>query len=304
MKKYLWVLLIGATLFRAAQAQSPLAPAKLAVAELADPQKGVALYSLGALSSCTAAVTGVRFVDRSAGKLAFDGPSLFIDNRWEKSDFSDHHGTVGALALPAGKYYLTPWIVNPFVVAKNRLEFSFDIVAGETTYIGELFMPKSCATSTSFVVRDQYERDMALILQMNAHLSERVAVKRLMRNAAAGEPAPAAVVERWDASMSCTARIDGVKSEPYKVEFAAERRGSDFSLSRETGYVAEKLAGRIRDGSLELIGTGARLQQAGVKWQFAFRGKFTEGAGPVDVAGNMVLGREVLRNCALRLARR
>jgi hypothetical protein len=95
------------------------------------------------------------------------------------SDFQEYHGNVSALQLPAGTYYLSPWMR----IGENRITptFVFDVRAGETTYAGELFMTSACTLETYFVLRDQYDRDISVARKKNPAIDTRPMVKRLLR---------------------------------------------------------------------------------------------------------------------------
>jgi hypothetical protein len=148
---------------------------------LSSDHLGVIILSTGARAHCISEATFIRIVDEPSGKIVASAPPIAADAYVHKSEFSDHHGTVNAVALPAGNYYLSPSISNPFVVAIKVPNFRFEVRPGETTYVGELFMPQSCGMNTSFTVRDEYERDMRVAIARNSSFGKRVPVKRLLQ---------------------------------------------------------------------------------------------------------------------------
>lgn len=155
---------------------------------------GVVLLSTGAPKKCTSFASFLEVFDRASEKKVSGAPRIPVDVYVNKSDFSDHHGTVNAIHLPAGNYYVSPYVSNPYVRLKDeeKPRFAFDVKPGETTYIGELFMTAACSAKTHmvvkssykelFVVRDQYDRDMELATQKNPDIATRPPVKRLMQS--------------------------------------------------------------------------------------------------------------------------
>jgi len=81
--------------------------------------------------------------------------------------------------LPQGRYFLQPFILNPYVKSLRVPLFYFDVKAGETTYLGEIFMTRSCSMSNQFQVRDEFKRDWQMAIEKNPPLARRDAVKRL-----------------------------------------------------------------------------------------------------------------------------
>lgn len=152
---------------------------------LAAPEKGLVLMSAGAPTACVS--TSTFLVARYAGTLQNVDPviSIGVDAYVHTSEFPDHHGLVSAFAIAPGKYYFFPVIANPMVKSIKTPTFTFEAIAGETTYIGELFMPQSCSLRGQFDVRDQYERDVKEATAKNKRFGEKVVVKRLMQ---VGEP--------------------------------------------------------------------------------------------------------------------
>lgn len=147
----------------------------------ASQKDGAAIFSVGAKESCVHAATGLYVLDATTGKRVDTVPAIFIDNFFQKSDFADHHGAVDALSLAPGKYYLQTALVNPFAKTIKTPKISFDVNAGETVYLGELYMPSACALSTSFEIHDRFARDMDIVRLKNVDAMQRPAVKRLMQ---------------------------------------------------------------------------------------------------------------------------
>jgi hypothetical protein len=160
-------------------------PAELPTGVLSSGQSGVVLVSTGAPQHCISTATFILATDAKTKKATDPIVYIGVDAYAHKSDFNSHHGLVSAFSLQPGSYYFAPAIANPFVRGVKIPTFNFDVRAGETTYVGELFMPTSCSLATSFQVNDMFERDWAIALAKNPGLATRTPVKRLM---IVGEP--------------------------------------------------------------------------------------------------------------------
>lgn len=140
---------------------------------------GVVLFSTGAPGRCLEKATHLEVYDQAARKRVH-GRLIAVDSRFFKSDFETHQGLVHALGFPPGTYSLVPRMITP-VDPIDVPSFQFDVRAGETTYVGELLMVQSCWTTNVFVIRDRYERDVALAMQKNPAIGGRPIGKSLMR---------------------------------------------------------------------------------------------------------------------------
>ena len=149
--------------------------------EFSSSTKGVVVFATGAPEHCVSNATFVRFFDKNTKKPVDGTPLISMDAYTMKSEFSDHHGAVNAVTLPPGQYYISPWVANPFVTAVKTPAFGFEVVPGQTTYLGELFMTRSCALNTKFVVKDEYTRDMQLASTKNPAFSKITPVKHLFQ---------------------------------------------------------------------------------------------------------------------------
>lgn len=141
--------------------------------------KGIVLFSAGAPAHCMSTSTFLIPYEAATNKPPPNSFMIPVDSFAVKSDFADHHGTISALSLSPGKYFLSPTIANPYVTAYETPKFGFDVVAGETTYLGELFMTRSCSLNNSYVVRDAYLRDVELAAKRNPAFTRVKPVKRL-----------------------------------------------------------------------------------------------------------------------------
>jgi len=149
--------------------------------EFSSIKNGIVLFSTGAPAHCMATATFVHIFDKNTKKMVDGIPPISVDVYVMKSEFTDHHGAVNALSLPAGTYYLSPKIVNPYVYAVKIPAFEFKVISGETTYLGEIFMTQSCALNTRFVIRDEYDRDLKLASSKNSAFLTKTPVKRLFQ---------------------------------------------------------------------------------------------------------------------------
>ncbi len=141
--------------------------------------QGVILFSTGAPDHCISSSRFLKTYRRDTRKIV-DVPLIPVDVYTYKSEFEDHHGTVNALALPPGEYYFSPWMANGVMQGVVIPAFGFEVRAGETTYLGELFMRRSCSDANLYDVRDRYERDMAVAREKNPALLKREPVPRLL----------------------------------------------------------------------------------------------------------------------------
>lgn len=146
-----------------------------------EKESGVVIFSMGATEYCISFATDLILRYLNTTNLVEGMPPMFLDSYVNKSDFPDHHGTVNALRLNPGKYYFSTGILNPYLHTIQTPNMLFEVLPGETTYLGEVFMPTSCASRNSFEIRDNFDRDMAIAVKINPSINQRVPVKRLMR---------------------------------------------------------------------------------------------------------------------------
>jgi hypothetical protein len=113
-----------------------------------------------------------------------------ISNTFMKSDFTDHPGSILAVALDPGDYYVAPIVFNGQATQVARYDFS--VSAGEVVYLGEYWMLKGCEPPTSTdgsgkialhaiaTFRDQEQRDFALLAEKNPQLSKANITKQIL----------------------------------------------------------------------------------------------------------------------------
>jgi len=158
----------GALLAAAAGCATPdYSPSALSPAQFADLSRGVVLVSTGAVERCIGAAMWAPIYDARTEAMVAGHPLLPIDAT-RQSDFPDHYGTLSALSLPAGRYLITAEWANPVSEPTSQVPaWSFEVVAGQSVYIGEIWRSTPCQLSANVVLRDNYERDVALADKFN-----------------------------------------------------------------------------------------------------------------------------------------
>ena len=141
---------------------------------------GVIILSAGAGRHCISEATYLITYEVATRKPT-NAAVIFVDNYTVPSDFPEHYGTVNALHFHPGSYYFSPRISNPFAQTVKAPELPFTVKAGETVYLGEIFMPKSCSLKTSFEVNDFEGRDLKVARERNPAIDRRPVTKRLIR---------------------------------------------------------------------------------------------------------------------------
>jgi hypothetical protein len=154
---------------------------------LTSQNTGVAIFSTGADRDCMSVATFMRLFDQTTLRPVNGVAAAPVDGYASKSDFTDHRGNVSAYALQPGKYYLSPMTANPYVVGVKVPAFAFEVHAGETVYLGELYMPVACSFRNAFKINDRYDRDVAMAMRQNPGLLQRAPVKRLLADHVAGD---------------------------------------------------------------------------------------------------------------------
>lgn len=131
-------------------------------------QSSIIVLSTWAPETCTSTSTFLKVMPVTEKYNGSEVALLNIDNSYVKSDFPNNAGHIHALAIPAGDYYLTPMIANPYVKAQKMPKADFSIKAGEIVYLGEYHMHNSCALSFTASFNDEYQRDMTMLTERNA----------------------------------------------------------------------------------------------------------------------------------------
>ena len=179
----------GALLAAAAGCATPdYSPSALSPAQFADLSRGVVLVSTGAVERCIGAAMWAPNYDARTEAMVAGHPLLPIDAT-RQSDFPDHYGTLSALSLPPGRYLITAEWANPVSEPTSQVPaWSFEVVAGQSVYIGEIWRDSPCQTSVAVVLRDNFERDVALAEKLNTgfitHPPKKALAERLQRKSA------------------------------------------------------------------------------------------------------------------------
>jgi hypothetical protein len=160
----------AALLAAAAGCAAPdFSPSRLTGPQFADASRGVVLVSTGAVERCVGAAMWAPIYVASTATMVPDHPLLPIDSGVQ-SDFPDHYGTLSAVSLPPGRYIITAEWANPVSQPTTKVPaWSFEVIAGQSVYIGEIWRTTPCQLSADVVLRDSYARDVGLAEKFNTH---------------------------------------------------------------------------------------------------------------------------------------
>jgi len=159
------------------RASSDLIP----ISALSSNRDGIVIFSTGAQGPCVVNATVAFVFDGITNKRVDDAPWISMDIHNMKSEFSGYLGAVDAMVLPAGKYYIEPRFGNVVITTIKSPKFSFNVVPGETVYLGQIYMPRSCVQNTNFIIKDEYARDVEMAASRNSVFSQRTPIKRLFK---------------------------------------------------------------------------------------------------------------------------
>ena len=160
-------------------AGNPFPAGAMTASQLADPARGVVLLSTGAVQRCTMTAMWGPVYQVDTRSTAPGSPIVAIDAPSE-SDFPDHFGTLSTLSLPPGRYAVSVQYANPELESTGKPPaVAFDVVAGQVTYIGELWRETPCQIKASVLVRDRYDRDVELATRLNPAFAAHPPVKSL-----------------------------------------------------------------------------------------------------------------------------
>jgi hypothetical protein len=96
-----------------------------------------------------------------------------------KSHFPDHYGRINVIALKPGRYIVYPSAAGLYQTT-SAPTFNFEVAAGETAYIGELYVDAPCGATTGRVALfDRQERDVAVLVARNPAFKGVTVVKRI-----------------------------------------------------------------------------------------------------------------------------
>ncbi|WP_139309809.1 hypothetical protein [Teredinibacter haidensis] len=178
MKK-LFIIVSILNLIGCASLNNPHDPALITSANLAGG-KGVILLSAGADKKCMSLATFLQINPGEGNANDVNSVLAAVDVYAMKPDFVNHFGFLHALELPAGRYYFSPWVANPYVNQNKFIQARLEVVEGEISYLGEYYLTKSCGSDNQFEIRDRYERDIELFSEKNKLFSKSDVVKRII----------------------------------------------------------------------------------------------------------------------------
>jgi hypothetical protein len=174
-------------------------------------------------------------------------------------------------------------------------------------------MNPSCSQEYRLGVRDQYARDMRVLISKNAAFAQRQVVKHLMLDAkdiggeqhAAELMAAAVIPAQWSGALSCSARADaGPNGAAFNVKLGMDVAHGKARIQRATADVAELFAGAATGMDLELRGEGHRVSDPGRAWQYRLKGSFVQNGAAVSsysATGGMLLNGATIRTCDLQM---
>lgn len=190
-------LIIVGSLVACSTMSNRFSPNRITSAQIEDQTNGIVIISTGADEKCISFATflglhnkGARYHDVKA--------QIPVDVYALKSDQVGTFGFINAFVLPAGSYYLSPWLSNPRFVAKRSPRYDFDVAAGEITYLGQYHQPGRCVVGEGQIT-DQWHRDREMIAERNPYIDVARTKTRLLRysgDAVTGEDGPSA--ERYN----------------------------------------------------------------------------------------------------------
>ncbi|GAB2879099.1 hypothetical protein GCM10027277_55430 [Pseudoduganella ginsengisoli] len=287
-------------------------PDRIRLGDFQKADSGIVVLSMGSDKECSVYSKFMYVKDANGADVpGFSGMS--IDVYAVKSDFTDHYGTVNALTLPAGKYFLAPRYANWQIVSKTMPMLPFEVVPGQTTYLGEVYLSPACGQESRMLVRDQYPRDMRVLIGKNPAFAQRQVVKHLLLDVKdiGGEQHAAELIDasaipaRWSGNLACSARADsGANAAAFDVKLAMDVTGNQAVIRRAGADLAESLTGAAVGLDLDMRGEGHRLSDPGRAWQYRLKGKFVQDGRAVtaySATGSMLVNGAAVRSCQLRM---
>lgn len=180
-----WVL-IGASCILLTSCTGAIAnryAAELAVPASANLKTGLVILSVGAKEACHPSIgeaTRLLVVHNSDSLIQHSEATLEVNPTFMDSEYADHYGHLYVLPLPAGEYYLVP-SAGPYAENWTPPRADFQVIANETSYVGEFFLDNMCSDPAKFLLRDQETRDLALLRSKNSAFSHVRVAKRLLK---------------------------------------------------------------------------------------------------------------------------
>jgi hypothetical protein len=143
------------------------------------PEANVAtiVISTGASEKCISTASGLRIYAKGT---ALEGPYtaqeiVQIDHYLNDSEFTGHHGYLNVVSLPAGSYYFSLAMLNPYAILTTRQTAEFTVKAGEVAYFGEFFLTRfACSWGAEGEFRDRSDRDIPLLERRNPGVAKAI----------------------------------------------------------------------------------------------------------------------------------
>jgi hypothetical protein len=139
-----------------------------------DPSKGLVIVSLtysGSYSNYVMALLNKDGSNRTVLRFPVNAPVFPVSLLNAKADIStkEIEGNVYVLELPAGEYLLNTWFASDTsrqVSSRGPLNLPFPVVAGKTTYLGNIYFDFEFRRGKDYQfnvkLEDQITRDVAL----------------------------------------------------------------------------------------------------------------------------------------------
>ncbi|WP_428380970.1 hypothetical protein [Nevskia ramosa] len=155
-----------------------MGPERISEADISNGN-AIVIVSAGAPSACTSTGTNLEFKSEGTRYTGSTVAYMPVDFSIVKSDFTDHHGFLHTFKLAPGNYYMTTSVANAYVKGIKVPKYDFSVSAGEIIYLGEYYMTVSCVWTPVASMRDQEQRDVAILKSKNPAFLNKKITKRI-----------------------------------------------------------------------------------------------------------------------------
>ena len=142
-------------------------------------QDAVVIVGGGSATTCVGNPTGVRILEEGERSHFYVKGITGFNSPMDTSLYKDHQGVLTAMRLEPGSYYAVLWPFNGMIEPIKPPHFQFTVAAGEVIYLGELYLGNGCDLNNRVTVRDEFDRDMALLKAQNPGLAKASIQKRV-----------------------------------------------------------------------------------------------------------------------------
>lgn len=135
------------------------------------------VISTGAPEKCISTASGLRIYAKGTTlESAYTAQDVIqIDHYLNDSEFTGHHGYLNVITLPAGAYYFSLAMMNPYAVLATRQTAAFVVKPGEVAYFGEFFLSRfACSWASEGEFRDRSDRDIPLLERRNPGVAKAI----------------------------------------------------------------------------------------------------------------------------------